>query len=127
MADVDFKDMSGTPRSERDIEEALACISGEMIRNPMALSKAGGPLLLHYVVIRDVLREALALRISIRYLEKAKSELKEEAEHARRVAIARYLDEAEPKPNIAAAASEFLKGDLEGGEARLAEKEKKDG
>jgi hypothetical protein len=57
-----FKDVTGTPRPTRDIEAALRCIESEMTKNPMAMSKTGEPLLIHYTVIRDVLREALKER-----------------------------------------------------------------
>jgi hypothetical protein len=56
-----MKDMTGTPRSTSDIE---AAIESEMIRNPMAMSKMGEPLLLHYMVIRDVLKAVLKERPS---------------------------------------------------------------
>jgi len=56
---MEFKDVTGTPRPARDIEAALRCIESEMLKNPMAMSKTGEPLLIHYTVIRDVLREAL--------------------------------------------------------------------
>lgn len=43
----------------RDIEAALRCIENEMLKNPMGMSKSGEPLLIHYTVIRDVLKDAL--------------------------------------------------------------------
>lgn len=56
---MEFEDVSGTPRPVRDIEAALKCIESEMFKNPMAMSKTGEPLLIHYTVIRDVLIAAL--------------------------------------------------------------------
>jgi hypothetical protein len=59
---MEFEDVTGTPRPTRDIEAALKCIESEMIRNPMAMSKTGEPLLIHYTVIRDVLKATLQER-----------------------------------------------------------------
>jgi hypothetical protein len=59
---MEFNDVTGTPRPTRDIEAALRCIESEMIKNPMAMSKTGEPLLIHYTVIRDVLIEVLSKR-----------------------------------------------------------------
>ncbi len=58
---MDEEDVTGTPRPPRDIEAALRCIESEMIHNPLAMSREGEPLLIHYTVIRDVLLRA-ALR-----------------------------------------------------------------
>lgn len=57
-----MEDATGRPRPTRDIEAALACISNEIVKNPMALSKDGQPLMMHYIVIREVLSEYLAGR-----------------------------------------------------------------
>lgn len=59
---MEYEDMTGTPRPVRDIEAALRCIENEMLKNPMAMSKTGEPLLIHYTVIRDVLKETLERR-----------------------------------------------------------------
>lgn len=59
---IEMEDISGTPRSERDIREAITFIEREMITNPMAMGSGGVPYLIHYVVIRDALRELLSLR-----------------------------------------------------------------
>lgn len=55
-------DVTGTPRRLEDVLAALQCVEQEMVRNPMAMSSQGEPLLLHYSVIRDALRELLAHR-----------------------------------------------------------------
>jgi len=57
-----MEDATGQPRRTRDIEAALACITREMAQHPMALAKNGEPLMIHYIVIREVLREYLAGR-----------------------------------------------------------------
>lgn len=59
---MDFEDVTGQPRSREDIEAALKCVLSEMIKNPMAMSKTGEPLMIHYIVIKDALQELLALR-----------------------------------------------------------------
>lgn len=56
----EFKDITGQLRSRRDVEDALAFVTREMVLNPLAMSKEGTPVLLHYIVIRDVLRTYLA-------------------------------------------------------------------
>jgi hypothetical protein len=58
----EFIDSTGTPRPTRDIIDALKCIENEMLRNPTALAKDGAPLLIHYIVIRDVLVGELVRR-----------------------------------------------------------------
>jgi len=60
---MEFKDVTGTPRPTRDIEAALRCIESEMVKNPLAMSKTGEPLLIHYMVIRDVLIATLKERV----------------------------------------------------------------
>lgn len=55
-------DLSGTPRPTSDIVEALRCIETEIVQNPLAMSKQHGPLVIHYIVIRDALIELLAVR-----------------------------------------------------------------
>lgn len=57
-----FTDVTGQPRPRADVLAALRCVEEEMVINPMAMSAKSGPLLLHYNVIRDALRELLALR-----------------------------------------------------------------
>ena len=60
---MDMEDVTGQPRPTRDIEAALACITREIVHHPMALAKNGEPLVMHYLVIRDVLREYLTARV----------------------------------------------------------------
>jgi hypothetical protein len=59
---VDFKDVTGTPRPARDIQTALAFVESEMVKNPMRMVEGHGPAVIHYMVIRDVLRDALNQR-----------------------------------------------------------------
>ena len=59
---MEFKDVTGTPRPHADVLAALQCIEQEMVLNPTAMSVKSGPLLLHYSVIRDCLRELLLRR-----------------------------------------------------------------
>lgn len=58
---MEFVDESGN-RPRDQIEAALRCITEECVRNPLAMSKSGEPLLMHYLVIRDALDELLSLR-----------------------------------------------------------------
>ena len=55
-------DESIKPRPRVDIEAALACITREVMTNPMARAKNDEMLVIHYIVIRDALRELLSLR-----------------------------------------------------------------
>jgi len=57
-----FEDVTGTPRPHEDVMAALKCIEEETVLNPTAMSKKSGPLVLHYMVIRDCLRELLLRR-----------------------------------------------------------------
>lgn len=57
-----IEDVTGTPRRHEDVMAALKCIEQEMVYNPTAMSAKSGPLLLHYSVIRDCLRELLIRR-----------------------------------------------------------------
>ena len=60
MSGPDFKDVTGRPRPQRDIEAALKYVEAEMIDNPMKMgARNTGPAFIHLTVIRDVLREAL--------------------------------------------------------------------
>jgi hypothetical protein len=59
---IESVDATERPRSERDILDAIACVESEMILSTMAMSKKHGPLLMHYTVIRDALRELLLRR-----------------------------------------------------------------
>jgi hypothetical protein len=59
---MEFEDVTDQPRPHEDVVKALLCIEEEMVLNPMAMSQRSGPLLLHYSVIRDCLRELLLLR-----------------------------------------------------------------
>jgi hypothetical protein len=60
---MEFEDVTGTPRPERDILEALRFAEAEMITNPARMgAKNTGSALIHYVTIRDALKELLILR-----------------------------------------------------------------
>lgn len=59
---MEFVDESGKPRPLEQIEAALHCIESEIVRNPLAMSKSGESLLMHYIVIREALRELLQRR-----------------------------------------------------------------
>jgi hypothetical protein len=49
-------DKSGTPRSKRDVEEALQAVKERIVRGPHE------GFLIHLVVVKDVLEEALRAR-----------------------------------------------------------------
>jgi hypothetical protein len=55
-------DVTAKPRPKRDIELAIECFRSEVVKNPMAMSKDGQPLIMHYLVACDAMRELLALR-----------------------------------------------------------------
>lgn len=59
---VNDEDVTGQPRPTRDIEAALRFVEADMMRDPIRMVEGHGPALIHYAVIRDVLREALARR-----------------------------------------------------------------
>ena len=59
---MEFEDVTGTPRPQRDIEAALYCIKTEMVKNPMAMSKSGEPLMIHYIVIKDAIEGQVEVR-----------------------------------------------------------------
>lgn len=54
-----MEDVTGQPRPERDVDAALKFVEREMIYNPLAKASDGTPALIHYMVIRDVLRDYL--------------------------------------------------------------------
>jgi len=57
---IEMEDATGTPRPARDIEAALKWAEAEIIHNPMRMGSANtGPAVMHLMVIRDVLRDAL--------------------------------------------------------------------
>ena len=56
-------DVTGQPRPIQDIEDALKFVEAEMIHNPVRMGPGKtGPALIHYSVIRDVLRDELKRR-----------------------------------------------------------------
>ena len=57
------EDVTWTPRPTRDIEAALRFVEAEMVTSPTRMGpKDTGPALMHYMVIRDVLRAELKSR-----------------------------------------------------------------
>ena len=60
---LEFEDVTDKPRPVRDIQDALRFVEQEMLHNPMRMGAGNsGPALIHYSVIRDVLRDELARR-----------------------------------------------------------------
>jgi len=56
-------DVSGTPRPLDQIEGASRCLQSEVVKNPLAMSKDGEPLSIHYIVVVDAMRELVRLRL----------------------------------------------------------------
>lgn len=65
MSDLSLKDVTGTPRSERAVQEALDYVTKQLVIDPAGMSKDGVPRAIHYIVIKDALRELLAMRAVI--------------------------------------------------------------
>jgi len=59
---IEMKDANGEPRSREDVKAALNCIEREIVERPLGLSSRGEPLLMHYIVIREILLAYLAPR-----------------------------------------------------------------
>jgi hypothetical protein len=60
---MEMTDVTGTPRPVRDIEAALRFVEAEMVKNPTRMGPNDtGPALIHYSVVRDVLRAEVARR-----------------------------------------------------------------
>ncbi len=57
---LDMEDHTGRPRPREEVEAALRCIEREIVERPMGLSSNGEPLLMHYIVIREILMGYLA-------------------------------------------------------------------
>lgn len=62
MSDVDMKDVTGTARSDDELQQALKQIEQEIVRNPMARAVDGVPLMFSYLTIRDCLKELMDFR-----------------------------------------------------------------
>ena len=56
---LDVRDANGALRPPDEVEKALRWVEQSIVKNPLAMDDAGMPVLLHFVVIRDVLRAAL--------------------------------------------------------------------
>ena len=59
---MNMKDMTGEPRSERDLDEAERFLTQEMVRDPLGRTQDGTPRLIHYMTLRDVIKEVRELR-----------------------------------------------------------------
>lgn len=59
---MELEDVTGRPRSERDLDDAERFLTKEIVLNPMALAKDGTPCIFHYMTLRDVIQEVRALR-----------------------------------------------------------------
>lgn len=59
---IEFEDQSGKPRDVAQIEEALAVIRREVVTNFLAKAKDGTPLIPHYIVIIEALRDVISIR-----------------------------------------------------------------
>lgn len=57
---IEEEEHTGRPRPREDVEAALACITREIVTNPLVMSKTGEPLVIHYLVIREILQAYLA-------------------------------------------------------------------
>jgi hypothetical protein len=55
-----MEDANGKLRPREDYQAAFDCITREIVHNSMALAKDGQPLMMHYIVIREVLMDFLA-------------------------------------------------------------------
>ena len=53
---MDAIDRSGTPRSKQEVQDALQAVKERIVRGPHE------PFLIHLVVVKDVLEEALLAR-----------------------------------------------------------------
>ena len=62
MGSTEVVDVTGTARSDRDLLEALVFVERQMVREPLAATRDGMPYLIHFTVIRDVLRAELDRR-----------------------------------------------------------------
>lgn len=59
---LDVKDVTGTPRPEREIIEAIKYLEKQILSDPMAMTKDGQPRLIQYITMKDALKELLMLR-----------------------------------------------------------------
>jgi hypothetical protein len=70
MPPIDMEDATGTPRPERDVLAAIEFATREMMAHPTAMTKEGFPMVMHYIIIREALRELLVLRRAVESLRK---------------------------------------------------------
>jgi hypothetical protein len=60
---IESNDVTGTPRSNEEIQQAIKAIEREIVRNPMAKGADGTPMMFHYLTIRDALKELMGFRV----------------------------------------------------------------
>jgi hypothetical protein len=59
---IDTHDANGKPRSTADLEAALKFVEAELMANPLRMGpKDTGPAVMHYLVIREVLKAAILI------------------------------------------------------------------
>jgi len=59
---MEIEDVTGTPRPDRDVVEAMRFVTEQVVREPMAMTKTGVPYTIHFMVIKDALLELLERR-----------------------------------------------------------------
>lgn len=59
---VEFVDVSGKPRPDQDLEDALQAVKVWIVREPTAMGPDGVPRVIHLIVIKDALEELLTIR-----------------------------------------------------------------
>jgi hypothetical protein len=62
MTDIKMQDVTGTPRPERQILEAIQYLEKQIVTDPMAMAKDGTPRIMVYLTMKDALKELLMLR-----------------------------------------------------------------
>jgi hypothetical protein len=62
MTDIKMQDVTGTPRPERQILEAINYLEKQIVTDPMAMAKDGTPRTMMYLTMKDALKELLMLR-----------------------------------------------------------------
>jgi hypothetical protein len=65
MADLEFKDLSGTPRSDAEIREALDAVERHLVRSVDKLMQTPD-LFMALTTVRDALKELLTIRALLR-------------------------------------------------------------
>jgi hypothetical protein len=65
MADLEFKDVTGEPRSDAELREALETVERHLVRSVDKLMQVPD-LFMALTTVRDALHELLAIRVLIR-------------------------------------------------------------